>query len=1378
MSIFVPPKFIFPLFLKLGLIFLLEVHYLQAFSQSGGYRFDHLGIEQGLSQSSVICIMQDSRGFMWFGTEDGLNRYDGYTFKVYRHNPNDSTSISSNNITAIKEDHYGNLWIGTGGKGINKFDPQSDTFKRFEYIPKITKKSDEISVAFIFIDRLNRVWFRLKGHLGVFYFDTQTKIIHHIVHLDPEFQLSVWSMAEDSSGNIWAGMTGGICRYDSDKKKFTNIVSANPIMHEILSYSYNRYGYNRVMSLRVDRDNNLWLGGNGWVSKYKPALDEISIYPIVDKDFKKRPDTNTHELIFDLEGNKWFATSQGLKIFNPNKGVVEPFVNQPLNNLEHPSIKSIFLDNSETIWLGTYDGLFKQNFRYRSFRFYKAEKNELSLSHKRVRSFAESSDGTVWIGTEGGGLNKLKMEESIFRSFKNFPGTKGAIPHIWGLADSKEFLWIITDQFGLFSMRKDNLKIIRVLKELPISGFSILSLNEETLLIGSYNEGIFKINPSTESFDQLKIETNESPKYGANKIRAIAIDSSKNVWIGTSGNGLYKINRDSLSISNIKEFQNELGNKSSLSHNQITSIYTDSKGILWVGTYGGGINLINPITEKISHIREADGLPNDNVYGILEDEKGFYWISTNMGISKFNLESKTFFVYDISDGLQSNEFNSGAFLKRKNGELLFGGVNGFNVFHPDSLEINPHKPLIAFTDFELFNQPWDSLSDYPLPKSINETSEVRLRYAQNGFSIEFAVLDFVNPRKNLYKYRLNGFDDNWKTTNSSRRFITYTKLKPGKYVFQVKGANSDGIWNESAKEVKILVEPPWYWWNLWAYTLWFTLFVFFVVFIIWGIIHNLRSLDKIKIEKEEKERLKKLNKSQSQIYSNISHEFRTPLTMIITPIQKRLSEDLPLEIEDFLKKINHNALRLLRLINQILDLSKLDAGFLQLNEEIHDLTAHIKFVIENFRPLAEEKDIEINSELPDDRMYCYYDFEKVENIITNIFSNSIKFTPEGGRVSIIYDYQISTTNQSLGKFELKISDTGPGIPENEHKNIFNRYYQISEIEPTGMEPSTGIGLSHTKELVDLLGGAIEIESQLTKGTTFKISLPLKLVKPLERENSAFQNKNKQNLLEDNNGNEDDLNLTSIVSSKPNILIIEDQKEMRILLKDILSPEYSILEAENGTNGLEIAFNKVPDLIISDVMMPGINGTILCEKLKSDEITNHIPIILLTAKADFQSKMVGMEKGADAYIAKPFNNQELTIQISNLLDHRKKIQKYLTNQITKDPKLIRGNIEEQKFLNRLIGILENNYTNPDFNVELLGQKMRYDRRQILRKIKGITNQNTSEFIRNFRLRKAAILLTETSLTTSEISYKVGFNNPSYFSTCFNNLFKCTPSEYRS
>ena len=1361
------------------IICLLTFIYSQiSLAQVGNLYFKDITAEDGLSCDYVTCITQDSQGFMWFGTSHGLNRYDGNEFKIYFHDPKDPQSITWSTISSILEDSKGTLWIGTGGRGLNRFNREQDKFISYRY-----DKDDSTSLS-------------NEDYLEALY--------------------------EDKQGQLWVGTMYGLNKYVAEKDHF--------IRYTHITDDPNSISPEPIRCIYEDSRNNFWVGTSGG------GLELFNRETLKVLHFRHDPgNPNTiccdivHSIFEDSDGVLWIGTDYGFdrltysedkvifehvrKVLSPyitNKNVLDLYERKGSYKLLNDVHRTDYIDNQGNIWIGTaYGGVKFYNPLRGTFNTFKYDHGEPEgLKNRSVSAICEKSDGNIWIGVDHGGLHHYDRENNRFTYVPldlQEPGNPYDENILAIEEDSYGDLWIGTGTKGLYKFERRSGKSIHYKPDEKIPASlncsavkSIVEDSKHNIWIGTYGCGLFLYDRKNDSFTQIKVPGESDTfveSYELSKlVYQIYEDNEKNMWFCT-GWGLYLFDRDSKTFKNWVHDRNDSTTVSGL---HVQTVYEDSKGNLWIGTWVG-LDFFNRGSDTFTRYNAKDGFPAQNVCSILEDNHGNLWLSSGNGISKFNPENKTFKNFDVNDGLQGQSFNDRAFAKLKTGEFIFGGTNGFTFFHPDSVKDVENIPPVVITDFQIFNKsvkPGNKNS--PLQKDICLTDEIVLPHHQHSISFEFAVLDYINPKNNRYKYILEGFHKDWVETSSDHRVATFTNLHPGTYIFRVIGANNKGVWNDEGAKVKIIITPPW-WKTIWSY-IFYILLTGFIIWIIWKEqLRRVRMRHELEMKQFETDKLQELDQMKSRFFANISHEIRTPLTLILGPLEQLISEASKEKWKKQMQIMFRNGRNLLKLINQLLDFSKLESGRMSLKAREMNIVPLLKGMVYSFDSMAKRKGIKLTFKCKEDVIPVYIDQDKLEKIIANLLSNAFKFTSEGGKISVRLsvirnenkEYESGLTKVKI--IEIRVTDTGIGIAPQHLDHIFDRYYQVdSKDERTG----TGIGLALTRELVELHHGRITAESKPGKGTTFIIQFlsgkdHLKndeIIEDITVEEFpviTMQEEAGSSIEDDIKPSTETIESPRLTADEktaeakkdlPLLLIVEDTEDVTNYIRGFMESHYRISEAQDGEDGFEKAIEIIPDLIISDIMMPKVDGFQLCEKLKSDERTSHIPVILLTARASEASKLEGLETGADEYIIKPFSATELSIRVKNLVEQRRKLRERFTQDITLSPKDIAVTSADERFLEHAIEIIEKYMSEPEFGVDVFGKEIGLSHSQLHRKIRALTNLSPVELIRTLRLKRAASLLKQEYGNVAIIAYEVGFNNPSYFTECFRKLFGKSPSEY--
>ncbi len=1335
---------------------------------SAQLRFERIGNQQGLSQSTVLKIFQDKKGFIWFATRDGLNKYDGYNFTVYRHIFNNKNSISSSNITCISEDKNENLWVGTADGGINKMDKETGKFIHFK---QIDSKNDisKINISSIIVTKDNQI-LAATYRSGLLKIDGNTNVISwKIVETNPISTNDVSQIYQDKHENLLLGGPYGVFTQLSKDGKANTFKIINNLSPK----------RNQVTCFFEDTDGNILVGtrGNGL---YKIDLITRKISQILYRSDLVDRDNLITSLAYDQEGTLWVGTDSGV-ILIQNKDFKNPIhlqVNPDSDTgLSSHAIQGILVDRDDNVWIGTWEAGLNVHFKNRNkFSIYRHKTNtEQSLLRDKITAIACEDNNRVWIGSNSG-LTLLDRKANFYKHFIVNPSTSTILNnndinflHI----DKTGDLFVSTWGAGLKILKKGSSTFTNYLYNngQSISYFTCIQSSKipNKIWIGTQESGLLSFDKLTGKFTPI-VELNQKGILSEIHVNSILEDSKGILWIGSYNNGMFRYDPQTHQINHFIQSDRP----GSIKGNHVFQIFEDTQKRIWVATNGGGLCLFQPKNNTFKTWTTEDGLPNNTIKAILEDKHQNLWLATNEGLSEFLIRSNSFKNYTKADGLQGSEFLINAYAQNKGGEMFFGGTGGMNVFHPDSLKENNKVPPVYITGLRLFNKPLTiGQKDSPLQKNILATDELTFEANQNVFSLEFTALDFESLKNNQYAYLLEGFDNDWQYVGT-QRIASYTNLNPGEYAFKVKASNNDGIWNPRQATMKIIILPPWYksWWAFWIYGC-----------LIIGSIYAFRKVIQVRerfrldIKNQEKEniQIQELDRLKTNFFTNISHEFRTPLTLIISPLEKYLSEndDLTITQRRRAESIYRNAKQLQKLINQLLDLSKLEAGRLYPEITQSDIIEFAEKVTNSFQDLAEQKNISLQFITNEKYLMAYFDSDMVEKILTNLLSNAFKFSREKGAIIVSIALKQSDNQQVI----IKVTDNGIGISQENLSNIFNRFYQVHAHNHPQVV-GTGVGLSLCKELAELHLGEILVSSGLAEGTTFSVYLPISKnafdVKWI-REEENLRNNQQQQIV---NANQyiDNQDVYIADKNKPIVLIAEDNEDLRLYIKEIFAQNFQILEAENGKCALRLAQENIPDIIISDWMMPQMTGVELCENIKTNAKTSHIPVIILTSKSSNESKLLGLETGADDYITKPFNASLLEVRVNNILENRKKLRELFSNSPKIKAREITLNSSDEHFLERIIKIVEDNLSNINLDITFLEEELKMSNMQLYRKLKSLTNLSGNEFIKNIRLKKAVQLLESENYNVSEIAYKVGFSDPSYFSRIFKKQYGKTPSDY--
>jgi signal transduction histidine kinase/ligand-binding sensor domain-containing protein/DNA-binding response OmpR family regulator len=1341
-------------------------------AQTETYRFSHITSEGGLSHNQIKCFFKDSFGFMWFGTRSGLNRFDGHSISVFRNDPRDSSSITNDDVNKIFEDPDGNLWISSW-TGLDIYDPLSERFHRRGSGIVAKYGLPDGNLSDIVKDNHGNYWF-VHVSKGLYCYNVSQKKTYHLNYVDPNiYTLSsndVASLQPGQDSDVWIIHKNGIIeRIDPGTLK---IESRDSSIYHLNSGAYLDY---RIMP---DHDGDLWVyitDSNRGMYYLKPSTGKISHFTNSSSPMRLGSEI-VRGVVQDNEGLIWIGTDHGgLNIIDKKKQTINYILhsNQDPHSLSQNSINALYKDNEGIIWAGTFKSgvsyFHENNVRFPLFQF---DEKEQSTSANDVNAFAEDKNGNLWIGTNGGGLLFLDRKTGKYRQHLHDPRDANSISSniIVSLCyDRQDKLWIGT-YFGGLNCYDGN-RFIHY-KNVPgddssISDNSIWEIFEDSegnLFIGTLTKGV-------DVFDaQRKKIAHYSPSVQGtihgNYVPAFTEDKEGKIWIGT-GYGVEVFDR---STKKFRHYLSQAGNPSSLSHNSVLSIIEDSRGYMWIGTHGG-LNMLDRKTGKFRVFTTTHGLPHNTILTMAEDDGKNLWIGTPNGLANMKLQfngdslQHSIFKYDQFDGLQGRQFNENAILKTRKGELVFGGANGFNIFDPADVPVNKIVPPVVITRLEILNQSIRTGRKFDdrtiLTQSITHTEKLELKHKDNVFSLEFAVLSFNHPERSQYRYLLEGFDTKWNTTTADRRRVTYTNLDPGDYIFKVQASNNDGVWNGEGAMLKITVLPPW--WRTRSAMVLYSLLILGALYITRRLVQR-RERMKFAIEEERREaqRMHELDMMKIKFFTNVSHEFRTPLTLILTPIERMLKRPGETMAPAQFELIYRNAKRLLNLVNQLLDFRKLEVQDVKFNASEGDIIKFVKETVFSFSDLSDKKGIALHFDANVEGLDTVFDQDKLEKILFNLLSNAFKFTPEGGEVNVKVDF---TSQRSI---HIKVCDTGIGIPEDKKEKIFERFFQ-SDVPNTMLNQGSGIGLSITREFVRAHDGTITVESTLGRGSCFTVVLPYK---------ELSERRAKENVIDAVDAGVETAPVEHHKGGLSSILIIEDNEDFRFYLKDNLRLHYEVFEAADGKEGWAKIIGILPDLIVMDVMMPQMNGLDLCRKVKGDSRVSHTPVILLTARTSEEQKMEGFDSGADDYITKPFNFEILQSRIRNLIHQRELLHKEMKQKVDVKASSLQITSLDEKLLKKALEVVENRLSDSEFSVEELSRELGMSRVHLYKKLQALTGKSPIEFIRNIRLQHAAQFLEKSQLTVSEVAYKVGFNNPKYFARYFKEEYKVLPSQYAS
>jgi signal transduction histidine kinase/ligand-binding sensor domain-containing protein/DNA-binding response OmpR family regulator len=1330
-------------------------------SSRGQSNFQHLTTSDGLSHNTVQDLLQDRKGFLWFATTDGLNRYDGRNFQIYRRSLSDKRSLSSNEVTCLLEDKKGRIWLGTRSGGISQFDSSGT---HFNHLLKTTKGAD-ISTAV------------------------------------------VNSLAQDENGNLWAATHGlGLLLIDPDTKKvqqFNTIKGNLPGDH--------------ILRVYPDKKGNLWIGFTNAVL-VKMNLKNYHVQRYVMPDHSRPVKTNFSSIFCDSHGNVWAGTEGGglFRYEEKEDSFTSVFYKEGVVDGVNIA-RSLYEDKSGNYWLGTDDGLiFSYDIDFKQIRHYRAEASVPgSLSTHAANCVKADRQGNIWVGMWDGGLNVLFARPGLFDQYQYQPGQPNSLlaPQVSAIsADQDGNVWLGSRRGLTYLNRKTNTYSHFTHRESDANSLagnditSVRQITAKSMMVSMWNNGTDIVDSQTgrvlKHYTQFKTErllsimavdadrayvaSNKSALWEMNlhtwEIRPVetfpqtklsfttmTAGPDSTIWLGTFDEGLlewqpktgkYKFHHTTLRAGGLYD-------------GHIICMFKDRKQVLWIGTLGG-LHRYNASSKRFEIISIDNGLPNDAIMSIQQDRTGLLWIATNNGLSQMSEDGKILRTYRKEDGLAGNDFTERAVSQSPDGTLFWGGKHGLTVFNPARANfVSPSFP-VYLTGMKLFNQPVvPGEGDSPLIRDLPETESVTLRHNQSVVTFDFSAVLFQMHRNVHYAYRLEGFEEAWNYVGT-KNSATYTNLDPGTYELLVKASTSDDFKNASETKLQIVVLPPWYR-TYWAYLLYAALVAGLLMLIRWMIQVREGYKTELRIEHIETEKARELDRLRSGFFTNISHEFRTPLTLILTPLEELLSDNnAPDSRRPWFQTMHQNANRLLRLINQLLDLSKLESGLLRPEISRQDILEFVRRIVGSFEQIAIRQRIKLEINADTDHFPAFFDPDILEKVLYNLIANSLKYTAEGGTITIFC--HLINQNESP-ELLLEVKDSGIGIANEHLSHIFDRFYQVNgqhQVKKAG----TGIGLALTRELIEVHRGSIAVESQHGAGATFTVRLPV-YEKAFPTEWLSNRPEDLKNTAERaevwlETANESQVNDAD--RARPLILVVEDNDDLRRYVSECFNHNYRVLQASNGKEALEQAEKEVPDLIVSDWLMPDMDGVQLCEAIKSNEKTSHVPLILLTSKSSTESKIQGLGVGADDYVTKPFNVDVLRTRAKNLIQGRVQLRTKYSRMLYLKPSDIEIDSAEEQFLKKVLSLIETHMSDPDFDIQRLENELGMSNTQFYRKLKALTGKGGNELIRSIRLERARQYLGKGGMQIAEVAYQVGFNDANYFVRAFKKEFGVSPGSF--
>jgi len=1430
------------------------------------FSFSHYTSDNGLSQNSITAMMKDSKGYMWFGTRDGLNKFDGYNFTLYNSKPEQRQTVLSSRILVIKEDSWGFIWIKTYDDFVYRLNPSTEEFTRIS-LPD--GKQPNIKINELFFLNSGDIWLStynngclkiitdpLTHEFAIKHFDTQQHLLpNDVVHdIFEDFDKQVWILTEsgmvliDNAGKalfyndkmsfythfetekrILFGSKGKIIHYEKRNRNFRHIdLPGQVVIRKMINYSSGNYLFitenngfftydvikdqlqhyakdkypvmttNDIQDVYMDKEGEIWLGiKSHGVLHFSTLTKKIAYIPTK---INEGQITNPNYLIFEDEKDVlWIQPYYGsFSWFDRASGKLVPFYsayNEDINVLFSYGVNHVLSDSQGVLWISTNrgNGFFKCTFLPDYFNHILLQYNSVYSITNETRAIFEDDEKRLWVATKDGTVHVFNENKKLIGTL-NADGTirpngKKELFVYNIFQDKSGDIWLSTKRQGLYRLKKKkapNAFTIENFVHNPNNPYSpahndFYSVTQDKLgriWAGTYGGGLHLIEEKNgrirfiHAFNDLK----NYPIANCSRVRQVFADSKGQIWVATTeGFVVFDDKFDAIQHIRFHYHNKNENNTRGLGANDVHSIYESQESEIWFGTFGGGLNkLLNKKGDAgfpaFEIFDRSSGMPNNVVYTIVDDKQGNLWLTTDNSIVKFNKNSHEIELFGKGNELENVEFTEATACLLQSGEICLGSKSGFYIFRPEAVIRKRIDAPLVFTKLMLFNREVVIGENSILKTQLDDTDEIVFNHRQNVFTIEFATLDMRAPDKIQYAYRLEGFEKEWNYVRN-KHFATYTSLPPGDYKFHVKSTDSEGIWLDNERIVKLKMLPS-FWQSGFARFLYvvFVLLIFGLTLMIFLTIYKLKH--NVQIEKQ-------MTDMKLRFFTDISHELRTPLTLISLPVDNLLQENLDAGIKEQLTFVRRNLDRVLGLINQILDFRKLQNNKMRLTVEEVNFGEFVRNSANNFMETAQAKRIDFKIVDETDNLRIWLDPERFDSIIYNLLSNAFKFTSSGKKITVKTSFR---QNMAV----LTVSDEGVGIAQEKINFIFDRFFTVSTLRNIAQK-STGIGLDLVKKLADLHHASIRVESQVGKGTTFEIEFFTGVehftddvdIILTDQQKSGYLTESADDQIEIIDENNEQVHHSNVI---PLILVVEDNDELRHFLRNSLKNNYRVEVAENGKIGWKKIEHLMPDFIIADLRMPEMDGLQLLDKIKEDKRTSHIPIILLTAVTDMESKLAGMKAGADDYITKPFSSAFLHARIENLMKQRTQLQQFYRSQmLSPRPDFSLPPLEissqEELFMQKLIKLMNDNIDNYDLNIDMLASELGMSRTVFFNKLKSLTGFSPVEFVREIRFERAAEYIRNTQYTFSEISYRVGIEDPRYFSRCFKQKFGVTPSDYR-
>ena len=1357
--------------------------------QHNSLAFRSSSILNTLSSKDVQSVYQDRDGYIWISTRNGLFQYDGYSITTYKSNLYCPDLLSSNNIFCVAEDSCHRLWIGTYS-GLNVLDKRTGEVRKIE-----NAELSSTGISQILVTSDQRILFATEAGLFEYQENDDTFLVYDASNTGGVFpRNTVKSLFEDDRGDIWIGTwNGGLYRYEKKTGKYWKYPRMNSgnSAHVVFQDSY----------------KNIWVGtwGSGLHLLHNAYDPERTTWTTFTHN-EKQPYTISDNLIYAISEDVnthslWVGTRSGLSILPLQNGPISfsgfenCYSGESENTITSSEVASLLRDRQGIMWVGMIGGGVNMvNTRKAKFNLDRLTETKRMLKSNSVRSLLLDDDGQLWMGISTYGFGVKDRQTGKFIHYNQMPDFMSyeGISTVMSIMQSPTtgHIWIGVYNGGAYELDKQAPVGKRV--KAHNSGNAPWMCN--SCIYDIYEDSKQNLWFATRGGVSMRAADGTPVRIDSLKVGGVAIQDmvamqlteggNGEMWMASNTHGVVRIQGSGHSLNGYTLSAYSVVN-GKLNSNYADCIYKDIEGRIWVGTGGSGLSLYDAVEDRFLPVHKLWNLPGDAVTSIQSDKKGDLWLGTNAGLLKLtvpkDLQNVTYRLYTTSDGLQDNLFNRGASCEAPDGELFFGGHRGYNSFYPDEQDEQVFSSPVVITNIKVFNQSWTSLSDEERAEisdlSPGFTDEIVLDYKQNNFSFEFSAMEYANPERNQYAYRLDGFDVGWQYTDASKRFAYYNNLMPGTYTFHVKSSNSNGIWDENVQTVKVtILPPPWKTW--WAYTLYILVFIGISCYIFRIVRNRIRLRNALHLREMEQAKAEEINHAKLQFFTNITHELLTPLTIISASVDE-LKQTAPVYKEQY-TVMTHNINRLIRLLQQILEFRKAETGNLKLKVSQGDLVQFVRRSLDSFRPLMKKKDIHFTIQNDSERYLAFFDSDKLDKILYNLFSNASKYNKPGGKVAIELSHD--GTN---GLACLVVKDNGPGIPEESQKNLFKRFYEgdYRKFNTIG----TGIGLSLVRDLIALHHGTITVESEEGKGTAFKVEFPIQRSAYSEEEIDETSvtvstldeviSTQEEAIILDTASEENVSGKDNMPEKKHTLLLVEDNEDLLALMVKLLGTEYDICTATDGKEALEVVESADIDLIVSDVMMPVMDGIEFCKAVKGNFDTSHIPLILLTAKSKEEDRVEAYESGADAFIAKPFNMSILHARIGNLLKSRERVMKDFKKQLVFEAKELNYTSIDEDFLQRAIDCVNRHLDDPNFDQTRFLEEMHTTKSTFFRKLKSLTGLTYVSFIRNIRMKAACRIMEEKKhIRISELAYAVGYNDPRYFSSSFKKEIGMQPSEY--